>query len=163
MLVAGDVFHGPSTPAERNAAIQVFAAWAERMPVVVVYGNHDIAGDLDFLAKLRTRELIQVSSIPERVSVLDGPVEILRIGCLPWPRKAFLAGVIDSSTDLNAAAADAMRNILQGFSMKWGADTPRVLLAHAEIGIAVIDNGQPLVGKCDIHIAKCIFCQFCSF
>lgn len=154
MLVAGDVFNRASTPAERNAAIEVFSSWADQLPVVVVYGNHDQSLDLDFLTSLRTRNTIAVCSRPDILAVGG---ESLEIACLPWPRKANIvaAGELTSSLDVQEASASAMRGVLSGFSQGFsGSDVARVLLGHVELGTALTDSGQPLAGRCDIELGE---------
>jgi exonuclease SbcD len=146
----GDVFDHLSTPTERNAAIAVFADWASRMPVVVVYGNHDRPGDLDYLEALRTQHSITVFSTPGRY-IASGAT----IACLPWPRKANLAGRLAAGQNVSAAAAEAMRAILQGFAVDFATSKDaRILLAHAELGGAQLDNGQPVAGRADIELAE---------
>jgi exonuclease SbcD len=149
MLVAGDVFDRSSTPIERNAAIEVFASWAEHMPVVVVYGNHDRNEDLDFLARLRARSFIAVCSRPDIIAV---GVERLEIACLPWPHKANLvaAGDVTASTDLQEAAAAAMQSVLKGMAIQL-ANSHRVRIL---LGTALADSGQPLAGRCDIDLGE---------
>lgn len=149
MLCAGDVFERTSTPAERNAAIEVFGAWASRMPVVVVYGNHDRPGDLDYLAAIRTKEPIAVRSRPDTVMVGN-----LTVACLPWPRKAWLAGKVAGDKDLSTVATEAMRTVLHGLTAAVAVHSgcPSVLLAHVEIGSAKLDSGQPLTGHADIEL-----------
>ena len=149
MVVAGDIFDHLSSPAERNAAIQVFATWAERMPVVAVYGNHDRPGDLDYLARLRTHHAVVVADRPDIVA--SGPT----IAVLPWPRKAWLAARLEAGQDVGQVATEAMRAILSGFAVRLAKiDGPRILVAHAELGAALTDSGQPLVGKADLDLSE---------
>jgi exonuclease SbcD len=154
MLVAGDVFHRTSTPLERNAAIEVFVRWANNMPVIIVYGNHDQPYDLDFLASLLTRHQITVVDRPAPLVICDGRLEI---ACLPWPRKANLVADADitSALDVQQVSASAMRAVLSGFSQGFsGSDATRILLGHAELGTALADSGQPLAGRCDIELGE---------
>lgn len=162
MLVAGDFFdriHG-SNPDERNAALQVVAGWADSMPVVIAYGNHDAPGDLDYLAKMRTRRQVSVYSRPGIWGKIDTD---LAVACLPWPRKSQLVadmGSVDKNEIDNVAKA-AMRSILAGFGAAFQRDARScVLLAHAELGAAAAgtsdydDPGQPMVGRCDIDLCE---------
>ncbi|MFH1834212.1 MAG: metallophosphoesterase [bacterium] len=157
MLHGGDLFDGangsrPSTPAERNAAIKVVTAWAEMTQVAIVRGNHDHAGDLLFLGRLRTRHPVVVFDAPATVTMLSGQIQV---ACLPWPRKAHLAtwSGIKSGPDLNAALVAGLRSVLGGLS-EWGPGAVKVLLAHAELGSAVLDNGQPVIGRCDVALGE---------
>jgi exonuclease SbcD len=158
ILVAGDFFdraHG-STPAERNAAIDVVVRWALRLPVVIVTGNHDAPGDLYFLAELSVDKSVRVFDRPNCIHGACGIV------CLPWPRKANLVaqmGRVDRNEIDNVARA-AVQAILGGFRARFdGSNEPRILLAHAELGAAYggthdyDDPGQPMVGRCDIELS----------
>jgi exonuclease SbcD len=155
MLVAGDLYEHTSTVAERTAAVHVLTSWARCMPVVVVYGNHDAVGDLDILARLRVSpHPIWVQERPEVI----GPnhhISGLAVACLPWPRKARLvAQAVDASRDLEATARQQMRRILTGFAAQFAStDAARVVLAHAELGSATLDSGQPLTGRADIELS----------
>ncbi len=153
MLVAGDVFDGLSTPAERNAAILLFTEWSKLMPVVIVRGNHDRPTDLNYLSHMRAHNTIYVAESPDVIEVGGAT-----IACLPWPRKANLVAAMGATSGLavDAMAAQAMRNILSGFAARFAGDSstgPRILLAHAELGAALTDSGQPLAGKADIELS----------
>ena len=151
MLVPGDIFDHVSTPAMRNAAITVFARWAQHLPVMVVRGNHDRPGDLDFLGCLATKHTIAIHDVPA-IQEIKG----LKIACLPWPAKGWLAGQLerDIGQDINQAAKAAMLAILRGFAAEFeGSTVPCVLLGHAELGGASMDNGQPLAPLADMPLA----------
>ncbi len=155
MLCAGDVFERASTPAERNAAILVFVRWASLFPVVVVYGNHDRPGDLDYLGVLSTDYPIYVLDRPDIIK----PTNLhCQVACLPWPRKSWLAGRVDAGTDLSELATAAMRVILTGFAANLGEPEsrfgPAVLLGHLEIGSALTDSGQPMAGIAEAVLSE---------
>jgi len=151
IVVAGDIFDGLSTPRERNAAIEVFTSWASRDSVIVVRGNHDRPEDLSFLRHLDTVHPIKVHDRPGFEETISGDV----IACLPWPRKAQLVAALDGlkATEVDAAAVAGMRAILAGIRARFEQYTgARVILSHAELGAASMDNDQPLTGKCDIDL-----------
>lgn len=150
IVVAGDVFDRLSAPAERNAAIMIFTAWSSFAPVHVIPGNHDRAGDVGYLGHLDAEHPIIVQP---SAYVSDG------FGYLPWPRKGILIeGMGDiSGGQINAAAVGALRGILSGFRVRWvdssPSNVPRILIAHVELGEAMMDNGQPVAGKCDLELS----------
>jgi DNA repair exonuclease SbcCD nuclease subunit len=155
MLVAGDIFDSGSTPSERNAAIDVFRYWAQDFPVVAIYGNHEIPGDLDFLAHLRTKNEVTIRSRPSAEGMVryGGAV----IAALPWPRKSALVAKMaaTSALDVNRAAGEAMRAILLGYAAAFAKEGgPRIILGHLELGAATADSGQPMVGRCDIDVVQ---------
>lgn len=148
MLCAGDVFERKSEPLERVAAADVFTAWAARMPVLVVYGNHDVGKDLDFLGRLRTKHQIRVFEGP---SVFRGFGA--SVACLPWPKRANLAARLGAGDNIGQALADALKMILNGFRLELAeSKSPTILLSHVELGGAALDQGQPVAGKCEVAI-----------
>jgi DNA repair protein SbcD/Mre11 len=150
MLVAGDVFDRASTPAERNAAIEVFLAWSEMMPVVVVRGNHDRPGELAFLGKLKSHFPIYVRERPDVIDVGD-----CTVACLPWPSKASVVEFYgtDSTTETANRAGAALAMLLHGFTAQFVKGRTSVLLAHAELHGASMDSGQPLGPEADLPLA----------
>jgi DNA repair exonuclease SbcCD nuclease subunit len=152
LMHGGDLFDQLSSPDERLAAIRVVTAWARLMPVVIVRGNHDRLRDLAYLAAIRSDNPVHVIETPKAVVVRGATV-----ACLPWPRKAELVEALGSvdPLEVQAVAGDAMRAVLRGFSVELQRTTgPRILLAHAELGAAVMDNGQPIAGRCDIELGE---------
>lgn len=162
MLVAGDLYDRTSTVSERNAAVTILTSWAWRMPIAIVYGNHDAPDDLEILGRLgHGMAPIWVQSRPHVID-LSQCAPSLAIAFLPWPRKAWLAAQagIDARGDLAAAARQQMRGILSGFSAEFERfDGPRILLAHAELGGSVLDSGQPLTGRADIELSPADFAE----
>ncbi len=149
-LVGGDIYDSASTPEERNVAITTFENWSATRPVVGVAGNHD-----------RKSEMVMFNHLGPSIQFFDAPATIqignLTVHCLPWATKANLAATtgLTSRTELDAAAGAAMCNILTGFRVESDkANGPVVLLAHAELGAAVMDSGQPLAGRCDIELSE---------
>lgn len=154
MLVAGDTFHNAKTSAaERNAAIKVYQSWAEHCCVVVVKGNssHDGPGEIAFLSALKTKHEIAVFERPGEYVTTAGDV----IACLPFPEKQWLAARVEAGQDVSQVAAQALRSILLGWRAKF-EDCPgaRILLGHVELGAAIADSGQPMVGRCFIEMSE---------
>lgn len=148
ILHAGDVFDGATTPAERNAAIEIFTNWGDVAPVICVFGNHDRHGELDLLSRIRTHNEIVVCDRPDVV------VGNAIVSCLPWPRKSWLAGRLEPDKDFGAVAAEAMRALLRSIAVGFQeVEAPRVLLAHVELGAALVDSGQPLTGRADVELS----------
>jgi exonuclease SbcD len=150
-LVAGDVFDQLSSPAERNAAIEVVTFWSEHRPVVIVRGNHDRLADLLYLGRLKTHHDVHVLEHPAIIELGD-----LIVACIPWPSKAHIVQVLGTSStlDIQEAAQTAMRGILQGFTARFaGTSRPCVILGHLELGSAKTDSSQPMAGKCEIDVS----------
>jgi len=150
MVCAGDIFDKVSTVAERNAALSVFTSWAESMPVVIVGGNHDEIHDLRWIGRLDTEHNIYVAERPVLFEQDDWAV-----ACLPWPRKGQVLDFAPGSSpaELVQIAKSGVQAILAGFrekSLYW--DCPLILAAHAELGAASMDNGQPVAGRCFVEL-----------
>lgn len=146
-LLGGDMFERKSVPEERNAAGDWLLSMAELGPVVGVYGNHEIAGDLD---------LYNLLEAPHPVHFFDRPAVIVQSGvaiaCLPWPRKANLLAAFGEDRgkeELGNLAQEHLRAVLRGLGSELEAHrgkAPRIALAHVMIDGAKTDHDQPIVG-----------------
>lgn len=154
---SGDAYErARTTPEEREAV----ATWAERvsryMPLVMVAGNHDNPLDIEMIGRLHGVHPIHAVTVPQTLVV--GELHGITVHCLPWPRRAHLvaarAGVHaefvaeESRDSLNVAGADALRNVLRGFSLGRATDdAPSILLAHAMVrGSKTSVSQPPMVG-----------------
>jgi hypothetical protein len=149
-LWPGDLNHSAMTIANRNALVERVIRMAGVAPVVIVPGNHDRPGDLDFLAQLRTRYLISVMTTPRIVASRDKQIPIAVFG-LPYPTKAGLVGAGLSHDDSQATAATALDRILMQAGEELAAARARgaitAAIGHVAIRGAVPSVGQPLVGQ----------------
>jgi DNA repair exonuclease SbcCD nuclease subunit len=147
-LLGGDAFEGKSCAEERDA----FAAWLLRMAklghVIGIYGNHELADELEIFSKLDSAHPITFYSRPA-VHVAAGSV---MIACLPWPRKSTLLAEAGTGglEAVNNLAQHHLRNILRGLGSEMDQESdgsmPRIALAHVMIDGAKTDHDQPLVG-----------------
>lgn len=152
LVVAGDIFDGASSPAERNAAIEIFTTWADAAPVVAVRGNHDRPGDVAFLSKLRAKNRIHVT---EGFEFLDTP-ECLFV-LMGWPSRGRVAAWLPEADriSVDAAATGAVRMLFAGAKVRaQSAEKPVVFVGHVELGSATMDSGQPIAGRADIAIGE---------
>jgi DNA repair exonuclease SbcCD nuclease subunit len=158
MLVAGDVFDGgggsrASTPAERNAAISIFKAWSDYTPVVVVRGNHDRPGDIDFLGAIETEHPISIRTMPA-ITLRSG----VEVACLPWPTKANVAHAGSDFIQINVdeIARQCLQTIFAGWQVaaREAHESGRafIVLGHCEIGGATMDSGQPVGPRAEMPI-----------
>ncbi len=144
ILHAGDIFERRSTPVERNAVGTWLRRCADIAPVIIVYGNHDVPGDLDLFAQLRAKHPISVCSSAEVIDTAG-----CAVACLPWPRKANLLAQMPaaSAEQTGAAASEALCDVLRGLGEEFDpSGSPRILLAHAMVTGSLTSTGQPLVG-----------------
>src|SRR5581483_3778690 len=69
-LWPGDLFDAASSTEDRNGLDERLQRMADAAPVVICYGNHDRAGDLDGFARLQAKHRIYVIARPQ-VQVLQ--------------------------------------------------------------------------------------------
>lgn len=140
-LIGGDLLHGRSTIAEREAAMALLRPLADSAEVVGVYGNHEVSGDLGIY-----------NAIPGVTFYREPAVHVLNwcaIPCLPWlryrhtPADLHLPPSAVSQTEraffqaqFEALLADIEENV--------PPDMPRVMLGHAMIRGAKTALGQPV-------------------
>jgi exonuclease SbcD len=151
VIVAGDIFHTRSPDA---AALTLFDAGlrileAERIPVVIIPGNHDAAthtGRASVLEVFRS-DLVRVVTKPEVVYAGD-----IAVACLPWVSRAQLTA---NSPGISREAAveaqtEALERVLDDLRAR-GAD---VLTGHwsvqgavlgSEADIAIVGESEPVI------------------
>jgi hypothetical protein len=149
-LWPGDLFHSTSTPADRNALKEVVKRMANVAPVVICYGNHDAAGDLDIFADLGAKFPIVVVDRPQVVRV-DLPTNRLAVFVLPYPHKGGLVGAGVAHEALTLAAREALAPAfmlaaaeLEDLAAKGVATA---FIGHVNIGGACASTGQPQIGR----------------
>lgn len=152
LLWPGDLFHGKSTPEDRNALMARVIAAAAIAPVLLTYGNHDEPGDLEYLAQLDTAWPVHVVSSPSIVT-LSAAATGRPVACfvLPYPHKAALvaAGVAhqrladEARAALDAVFVDASAHLAalraQGYLT--------LAMGHVNVGGSVASTGQPQIGR----------------
>lgn len=147
----GDLNHAKMSIEDRNALVARAIRMAARGPVVVVRGNHDFDGDLDFLAKLDTQWPIYVVTRPEVLHIETAGVTEVALFCLPYPSKAGLVGAGVSHEELHAAAVNALDPIFMAAGAELAAARAHgaltMTLGHVNISGAVSSVGQPQIGQ----------------
>ena len=157
VLHAGDVFERASTPKERLAVREWLLDLAITCPVVIVRGNHDAPGDLEFFDRLRGNYPIIVE---ENAGVHH--IAGVCIQAMAWPRKANVLSMLEGvgREAGEAVAGEALRNVLRGLdhdAYQRGPayphlpEPPRILLAHAMVSGSRTSTGQPLTG-CNLEL-----------
>lgn len=151
-LVTGDL-SGRTVPheatvAERALLFSVIAEMSSAAPVVVLYGNHDKAGDLDPLRTIGGHGVL-VFDRPGAVE-LDTPGGRALVFALPYPWRR-LALAREHAQGLAEATAEVSR-LLSSLVRLWAvqAQTARarglvpVLAAHAQVSGAQLAGGEVL-------------------
>lgn len=160
VLFAGDAFrHNIPSSKDISDFGKVIRSLTECCPVLMIPGNHDIAGDATTLNVFRGYE---------EVSVFTSPTVHKRNGvwyiCIPWlPQKAVssIGQSLVSDKRTNENIIDAL---LQSLLMQCDAG-PRVLLAHATVLGSMMTQEAPAVLGRDIlwpggwlrHFDMCVF------
>lgn len=136
---------------DQNALIARLRRMSAVAPVVLVYGNHDVAGDLDKFAEAANGNPIYVVDRPQVLRIRLATMEFASIACLPYPHKhgLVLAGV--ANPDLVDEAANALDAIFMQFDAELAAARDRgdltLFIGHANVGGAITSSGQPNIGK----------------
>ncbi len=158
-LWPGDLTHVGMTIELRNLLAERTIRMAAGAPVVIVPGNHDPEGDLDFLARLRTVWPVHVSRKPEVVDcavrsglhVDFGKDAAFALFCLPYPSKGMLVAAGTPHEGIVATADRALDLLF----MQAGADLAAAreagrltgAIGHANIAGSVSSVGQPQIGQ----------------
>jgi DNA repair exonuclease SbcCD nuclease subunit len=156
ILLAGDLFHARSTPAERNAMAEFLIAASRVAPVVIAKGNHDAAGDLDIFGRLGGDARVTVMDRPgvERIWPVYGRAgaagSSTRVIALPWFDKAHLVAGLDATQDAQTTAnatVDAARSLLttlraHASEARAAGDIP-ILVGHVMLGGSVGARAYP--------------------
>jgi exonuclease SbcD len=142
---AGDLYDRKSTPTERLAASSLIQRMAEHAPVVIVRGNHDAPGDIEYLGRLQGRHDITAFERPG-VVVANG----IQVLALPHFDRGQLAGMLPAGVSIdeeNVIAGDHLAVLLKWCKMQAAAfDGPTVLVSHLTVAGSMITATQPIVG-----------------
>lgn len=162
-LWPGDLTDAGMTIEIRNYLAAVTQRMADEAPVVIVPGNHDPDGDLDFLARLKAAHPILVVTRPEVVEVaLDRMKQVAAIACIPYPSKGVLVSQGVPHDQLHTFAEQAFDTLFMGLGATLqkhrSAGQPVIAIGHATIGGAVASTGQPQIGTeleiTEAHLAR---------
>lgn len=150
-LWPGDLNHGRMTIDDRNVLVARVQRMADKAPVVICYGNHDLHGDLDFLSKLHAVWPIFVVAHPEVITVPLTTGGTAAIYVLPYPTRAGLvaAGVpSDHVVDAARGALDLMFMAAAAeLQQKTAEGCVPLMIGHVNVAGSILSAGQPNIGK----------------
>lgn len=146
----GDFFHQKSTPEDRNVLAGFLQSFARLAPVVGVYGNHDVPGDLEVFTRISAPWPIVIVDTPQIVRVRTPTKISVAVFCLPYPTRGGLvsAGVAHASlVDEAAIALDAIfLQMAEELREARSDGFVTATLGHVNVGGAVLSSGQPNIG-----------------
>lgn len=150
-LWPGDLNDGRMSIDDKNALRLRVQQMAERAPVVICYGNHDLPGDLDFLAHLRAGFPIYVIETPECLRIRLATGENATVFVLPYPTKAGLASLGVAPADVVDVAAGALDAIFIGAAAELEEQGGRdgdltLMIGHVNVAGSITSVGQPNIG-----------------
>lgn len=151
----GDLCHKAMGIRSKNVLVSRVQQMANVAPVIIIKGNHDKDGDLDFLTELETAWPVHVINDPKTL-LLDLPTgEQATVFCLPYPNKGALVAAGADVAAVAHAALDTL--ILNGVSegaehirtcSKEGRQMPyQFMLGHVSVAGSVASTGQPQIGN----------------
>ena len=150
-LWPGDLSHQRQAIADENALIERLRRMSAVAPVVLVYGNHDLPGDLDKFAAVGSGNPIYVVDRPQVLRIRLATMEFASIACLPYPHKHGLVMAGCANPDIVDVAADHLDAIFMQFAGELEQAGKRgdylLFLGHANIGGAITSSGQPNIGR----------------
>ena len=155
-LWPGDLSHARQSIEDKNQIASRLVRMANRAPVILVYGNHDLPGDLDVFAELRAAYPIVVVSQPQCVTLRLPSGDTATVFCLPYPTKASLVAQGVVPADVGDVAATALEAIFMmaahdlEFARKGGVLT--LMVGHINVGGSITSTGQPNIGR-EIELA----------
>lgn len=152
----GDLFDARSSAENRNACDELFQEMADRAPILVVRGNHDLDGELEGFARLAARWPIIVVTSAQCVRLTCATSETATVFCLPFPEKSILVSSGVAPADIPQAAAVALDAIFIGAGAELAAARKAgditLMVGHGTIRGATSSVGQPMGLERDIAI-----------
>lgn len=147
IVLPGDLFHQKSTADGRNLLRELLQILGEIAPVVICYGNHDQAGDLDIFRHLKTTYSIDVFDSPRQLMYEDVVIHVM-----PWFTKATwqssnIGRSIESGDiEVSKIGLQFLKNSVNQASMRH-PDRKQILAAHIMIEGSKAENHQPMIGE----------------
>lgn len=147
LVIAGDVWDRAVSVDDKSAftaAMESLQLAAGRMPVLLVYGNHDRPGSLEPFE-------IMGGTTTFPIRVFDRPMTVnlagMAFSMLPYPQKSRIASWVQGGQEASdETASDMLRAICRGFAAQNEGDLPHVLVYHGNVTGCIVESGQTLLG-----------------
>jgi 3',5'-cyclic AMP phosphodiesterase CpdA len=150
-LIPGDLNDARMSIEDRNHLKEQLKVMADRAPVVITPGNHDLPGDLDIFADLKARWPIYVVNTPQVIRVALATGGHASIFAMRYPTKAGLVaqGVAPGSIITEAAAAldGIFLNAAYQIHEARLAGDYVLMISHVNVAGSKTSVGQPNIGR----------------
>jgi DNA repair exonuclease SbcCD nuclease subunit len=157
-LGPGDLNNSLMTVFDKNILTTRTIRMANHAPVIWIYGNHDVPGDIDFLEKLAAAYPIYVVARP---TVLRVPLAVedgvhmgmgeAAIFCFPYPSRLGLIAAGTPSELIVSAAREALDAIFTHAAAQLAAAAAEgaipLMIGHVNVGGSILSAGQPNIGR----------------
>lgn len=150
VLWPGDFFHQKSTPEDRNILAGFLQSFARLAPVVGVYGNHDVPGDLEVFTRISAPWPITIVDTPQVLRMRLATNHSAAIFSLPYPHRAGIVSAGAAHAEIAQTAEQALDAIFQQMAEELiearGEGFLPLTIGHINVGGAVLSSGQPNIG-----------------
>jgi exonuclease SbcD len=159
-LFGGDLYrnHKP-TPTESIAAHRLMRYLAERMPLVMIDGNHDLprGANESSAVELVAASMPTFGYSPAPKQYAIGAGGGFQLFTLPFPNRSQLAAKLPGYANLSPEETDQVMTahlsaILQGFRANIDPSKPSILLAHISVDCAETGEERSIMAGRDITI-----------
>lgn len=150
-LWPGDLFDARSDIENRNALAARIQRMSDAAPTLIVYGNHDLPGDLDVFGKLSARWPIYLAARPQVMTITVATGRTATVFCLPFPTEAGLVAQGVAPGDIVQSARLALEAIFLDAGERLDAARRRgdltLAIGHVNVSGSIASTGQPSIGK----------------
>jgi DNA repair exonuclease SbcCD nuclease subunit len=155
-VMPGDLFDAGAAAKDCNGFDERLQRMASAAPVLLTYGNHDRAGDLDGFARLQAACPIFVVSRPMTVRFALATGQTASIFVLPYPHRAGLVSAGVAKDQVVAIGADLLEPIFMVAAAELqaahAAGDLTMMIGHVNIAGSIASTGQPQIGhEIELH------------
>lgn len=167
VVFSGDAFktRDPSPTYQREFARRIKKLSDEKVPTVLLVGNHDLPA---MERKATSLDIFRTLAVPDvyvgwrdevhRIKTRRGPV--VQVACLPYPMRQRLLARDDmrgrSLQELDRALADTVGDVVRGMVAELDPAVPAVLAGHFSVGGATFGSERSVMIGSDVVVLKSV-------
>lgn len=167
VIFSGDAFktRDPSPTYQREFARRIKKLSDEKVPTVLLVGNHDLPA---MERKATSLDIFRTLAVPDvhvgwrdevhRIETRRGPV--VQVACLPYPMRQRLLARDDmrgkSLQELDRALADTVGDVVRGLAAELDPALPAVLAGHFSVGGASFGSERSVMIGSDVVVLKSV-------